>query len=170
VFSDFEVTPLAIAAYNCGKTSAGNVLSVDDGVTVYLPDPNALPVVVGGETATINPTVPTLNTDDDELFQSYHYGNHSWNIPVPAAGNYVVTLRFVANSGDLVGGRLFNIAIEGTTVRTNFDIRSNPATPVNTARDEVIPVAVTDGVLNIQFTNVNNTNAKVNAIRVTPAQ
>ncbi len=166
VFSGFEVTPLALIAYNCGKTSTGSFVSLDDGVTEYLRDPNG-GVVSGGSVVTLSTAVEVDGTDDDALFQTYRYDNHTWNIPV-ASGDYKVILRFI--SGDPVGIRLFNIAIEGTTVRSNFDIRSNPTTALNTVRDEEIPVTVTDGVLNIQFSNVGNSKAKINAIKVVPAQ
>lgn len=165
VFSDFVITPLALVAYNCGKTTGGSFVSLDDGVTEYLQDPNG-GVVSGGSVVTLTTPVAVAGTDDDLLFQTYRYDTHSWNIPV-ASGNYKVILRFI--SGDSVGARLFDIAMEGTTVRSNFDIRSNPATPLNVVRDEEIPVTVTDGVLNIQFTNVGTSKAKINAIKIVPA-
>jgi len=165
VFSSFEVTPLALVAYNCGKTSSGSFVSLDDSVTEYLQDPNG-GVVAGGFVVTLTTPVAVAGTDDDLLFQTYRYDTHSWNIPV-ASGNYKVILRFI--SGDPVNGRIFDIAMEGVTVRSNFDIRSNPATALNVVRDEEIPVTVTDGVLNIQFTNVGTSKAKINAIKVVPA-
>ncbi len=166
VFSEFAVEPLAVAAYDCGKTTAGNFISLDDGITSYAPILNATGLISGGGSATINPTVAITDTDDDVLFQSYHYGTHSWTIPVPAAGTYTVTLRFVANSGDTVTSRVFDVAMEGETVLPSYDIRQ-AAGALNKAIDEDIDIIVNDGVLNIQFTTIAG-NAKINAIRVVP--
>lgn len=166
VFSDFGVEPLALAAYNCGKTTAGDFISLDDGVTSYAPILNAAGLVSGGGSATINPTVAVSETDDDVLFQSYHYGTHAWTIPVPATGTYTVTLRFVANSGDTLTSRVFDVAMEGELVLPSYNIRQ-AAGALNKAIDEDIDMVVNDGVLNIQFTTIAG-NAKINAIRVVP--
>jgi hypothetical protein len=159
---------LAIIAYDCGKTSGGATISLDDGITKYLQDPNALPIVNGGNAATITPAVAIADTEDDLLFQSYHYGTHSWNIPNLPSGTYTVTFRFVANSGDTLTSRVFDVAMEGETVLPGFNIRQ-VAGGINKAIDVPIDILVNDGTLNILFTTVAG-NAKVNAIKVVPKQ
>lgn len=166
VFDDYVVTPLAVAAYNAGKTTAGNVTSVDDGDTVYLPDPGIGAIVTSGSTSTLSPYAAISNTSDDDLYQSYRYGTHSWAIPVPASGIYKVTLRFTANAGEAVGNRVFSVAMEGETVIPSLDIRQAAGATLK-AHDVTIEIPVNDGTLNIQFGNITN-NAKINAIKVVP--
>jgi hypothetical protein len=145
-----------VAAINCGKTTAGNFTG-SDGI-VYVPD--SVPPASGG-TATVGTSYAIAGTTDDTLFDSYRYGTHSYNIAV-ANGTYQVALRF-ADNATAVNMRKFNVAIEGTTVLTNFDIFAEAGT--NTALDKVFTATVADGTLNLQFTNVTG-NAKINAIVV----
>jgi hypothetical protein len=166
VFDDFTVTPLAVAAYNAGKTSVGSFLSVDDGDTAYLPDPGIGAIVTGGWATTLSPYASISDTGDDDLYQSYRWGAHSWAIPVPAAGIYKVTLRFAANAGETVGTRVFSVAMEGETVIPSLDIRQAAGASLK-AHDVTIEIPVTDGTLNIQFANITN-NAKINAIKLVP--
>jgi hypothetical protein len=151
--------PTMIAAIDCGKTAAGNFTG-SDGI-VYVPD--SVPPASGG-TATVGASYAIAGTTDDTLFDSYRYGTHSYNLSV-ANGNYEVRLRFSDNA-TAANVRKFNVAIEGAAVLTNFDIFAEVGT--NTVCDKVFIVPVTDGILNIQFTNVTN-NAKINAIVVNTA-
>ncbi len=110
------------------------------------------------------------STVNDALYQTERYGNFSYNFPV-TNGAYVVELHFAeiyfglsgGGSGGGVGSRVFNVSIEGTPALTNFDIFAE-AGPAN-ALIKTFPITVTDGTLNIQFTNVVN-NAKVSAIAI----
>jgi len=166
LFGDFETSPLALAAYNCGKIAGGDTTSLDDGITKYLQDPNQGPVVSGGTATTVTPSVAIADTEDDAIFQSYRWGNQTWNIPVPAAGTYTVNLRFVANSGETTTNRIFDVAVEGGTVLSGFNIRQ-AAGGLNKALTIPIDVVVTDGTLNVQFTSIEG-QAKINAISVVP--
>jgi hypothetical protein len=151
--------PTTVAAINCGKTAAGNFTGSDS--TVYVPD--SVPPASGG-TATVGTSYAIAGTTDDTLFDSYRWGTHSYNLSV-ANGNYEVTLRFSDNA-TAANVRKFNVALEGAAVLTNFDIFAEVGT--NTVCDKVFTVPVTDGILNIQFTNVTG-NAKINAIVVKTA-
>jgi hypothetical protein len=81
------------------------------------------------------------------------------------SGNYVVTLRFSDNATS-AAVRVFDVALEGTLVLDNYDIYADVGT--NTVANKTFTVAVTDGTLNIQFTNVIG-QTKINAIVVKPA-
>ena len=61
------------------------------------------------------------------LFQSARYdgsagANMAYTIPVPSSGQYLVRLYFAEYQMTAAGKRKFSIAINGTTVLTNFDI------------------------------------------------
>jgi hypothetical protein len=107
-------------------------------------------------------TAAIAGTTDDPLYQNERYGNFSYNVPVQN-GDYDVTLKFAEIWFSSVGQRVFNVLIEGKTVLSKLDIVAK-AGP-NAAYDVVIPVTVTDGMLNITFQSVV-TNAKVSAIKV----
>jgi hypothetical protein len=125
------------------------------------------------------PTDPAIaNTDDDTLYQSERFGTFSYAVPVEN-GDYEVTLQFAeiyqgVSTNDAVDSdgpsdgtnendRLFDVAIEGQTVVTSYDIFSEVG-PL-TASDKHHTVTVTDGELNLAFTTVND-NAKLSAFRV----
>jgi hypothetical protein len=84
-------------------------------------------------------------------------------IPVPN-GTYTVTLQFCENAPyNVVGSRVFNVSIEGAAALTNFDIYAQAGT--YTALDKTFQVTVSDGTLNIGFTNVAG-SAAISAILV----
>jgi chitodextrinase len=116
----------------------------------------------GGSTAST--TAPITGTSDPTLYQSVRYGNFSYNIPL-ADGNYTVTLKFAEIYWTSAGKRIFNVSMQGTQVISNLDIYS--LVGINSAYDVSVPVSVTDGVLNINFTSVED-YACVSAIEVTP--
>jgi prepilin-type N-terminal cleavage/methylation domain-containing protein len=104
---------------------------------------------------------PTLY--QDSCFSSAGF---SYAIPVPSSGSYTVTLKFaeIRSQSCSVGSRRFNVALEGTSVLSNFDIFATAG--CNTPVDRTFTTNVTDGTLNIDFTTVAGTSA-VNAIQVT---
>ncbi|HEY3309515.1 MAG TPA: malectin domain-containing carbohydrate-binding protein [Desulfuromonadaceae bacterium] len=116
----------------------------------------------GGYTNFTTSAIP--GTIDDLLYQSWRYGNMSYNIPL-ANGNYSVTLKF-SDWYTAVGKRVFDVKMEGVVVLSNVDIvaKAGYLTPY----DVTIPVTVTDGLLNIQFVNKID-NAKINAIVIKSA-
>jgi prolyl-tRNA synthetase len=108
-------------------------------------------------------TAAIAGTQDDTLYQSERYGNFSYNIPVEN-GEYEVTLKFAEIYWTKKGKRVFNVLIEGKTVISKLDLVAKVGP--KTAYDVVVPVTVTDGVLNITFQSVVK-NAKVSALKVT---
>ncbi len=109
-------------------------------------------------------TAAITGSSDPALYQTERYGNFSYNMPL-ANGNYTVTLKFAEIYWTAAGKRVFNVSMQGTQVITNLDIYSKVGK--NAAYDVTIPVSVTNGMLNINFTTVVD-NAKVSAIAVTP--
>jgi fibronectin type 3 domain-containing protein len=107
-------------------------------------------------------TQEIAGTDDDVLYRTYrgNVGNVSqaqrvlsYDLPAKGATKVDVRLHFAerAAGNNAVGKRLFDIGVEGTPVRSNFDIFA-AAGGVNTATVlSVNNVTVTGGQLNLTF-------------------
>ena len=80
------------------------------------------------------------NTTTPALYQTERFGNFQYQFSVPN-GNYTVTLKFAEIYFSTAGSRIFNVAIDGAQVLTNFDIISQAGAP-NTAIDRSFPVTV----------------------------
>lgn len=94
------------------------------------------------------------NTQDLPLYRSGRaglYGDFSYSIPVQN-GSYTVTLNFAEIQYWNVGDRVFNVAINGLPVLTNFDILAHVAP--RTAMTQQFPVNVTNGQIQINVTGV----------------
>jgi hypothetical protein len=123
----------------------------------------------GGLVSTV--TGPVAGTSDPTLFQDGRMTPDSgplvYTFPV-ANGSYHVNLYFAElYSGDaFVGGRVFNVKVEGTTVLQNFDIFA--AAGANTALIKGVDFAVTNGAATIELDNVpGHDRAKIAAIELT---
>jgi len=112
---------------------------------------------------------PTTGADDPRILHSHIY------TPVPATvgvwtglakGNCQVELIFVENYFNAAGSRVYDIAINGQNVLTNFD----PFAAAGGQNREVIKkitVNAPDGVVRVSVTHVSNNNALVTAVRIT---
>jgi hypothetical protein len=117
---------------------------------------------VGGNVA--NTTKTILNTPDPALYQTERYGNSTYTFAVPN-GSYNVVLKFAEFFWTAAGQRIFNVAINGTPVLTNFDIVAAAGAPL-TAIDKTFPVTVTNGKVTIQFTAGSADLPKISAIEI----
>jgi hypothetical protein len=122
----------------------------------------------GGNTYSTTNTI--TNTSDPTLYKTSRYGaSFSYAISAPA-GAYSVTLKFAEPVWSAVGKRVFNVAINGTTVLSKFDIFAAAGAEFK-AVDETFPVTVTSsGTITIKFTAGSAGNPLVNAIQVVAAQ
>jgi len=127
----------AVVMVNAGGPSftdaSGNTWSSDYGFS-------------GGNTSGTSANI--AGTNSPTLYQSCRWGAFTYTFPV-ANGNYNVTLKFAEIYFTTPGGRVFNVAINGTPVLTNFDIVA--AGGALTAVDQSFPVTVTNGQIAIQF-------------------
>ena len=106
-------------------------------------------------------------TEDYVLYQSERYGNFSYSIPI-SNGNYLVTLKFAETLYNASKRRIFDVQIEGVEVVSNLDLFVQ--VDKNTAYDVTLPINVTEGILNIDF-SPRRGNATVSAIIVaTPSK
>jgi len=119
--------------------SQGLIWSADTGFT-------------GGSTAAVAASTAIANTVDDVLYRSERYNAFTYGFTVPA-GSYQVTLKFAETyftSGAASGQRVFNVAINGATVLTNFDIKA-VAGGANIAVDRNFAVNAGAGSNNLQI-------------------
>jgi len=110
-------------------------------------------------------TSPINNTPDPALYQTERYSVFSYQFAVPN-GSYNVVLKFAEIYWTTVGQRIFDVAINGTQVLTNFDIVAAAGAPL-TAIDKTFPVTVTNGMVTIQFIPGSTDWPKVSAIEIT---
>ena len=120
----------------------------------------------GGGSNTV--VTPIAGTDDDVFYQSEHLGaTFTAKFDCPN-GTYETTLYNAETKWTAAGRRLFNVAIQGQMVVTNFDIFA-AAGGSNKAIIVTFTNIVSGGQLQIDFTGVATAfeiNARVSGIRV----
>jgi len=141
-----------VAAINAG----GDAYTAVDG-TPYAADT----AFEGGSTQVSSN--PVAGTDDDTLYSNWRFGNFAYHVPL-VNGPYTVELQFADTYNSAPGQRIFDVAIEGTTVLQDFDIIASVGTNVATVRR--FDVDIEDGVLDVVFTNGSAGSARIDALRV----
>jgi len=103
-------------------------------------------------TATINLTEPGANAAPMAVYQHARAGVVTYTLPGLTAGSqYTVLLHFAETYFTAAGDRVFNVAINGTTVLTNFDIYATVG--VNAALvEQFTATANNSGQITIAFT------------------
>jgi hypothetical protein len=120
----------------------------------------------GGSPYTVTKTI--TNTLDPTLYKTSRYGSSfSYTITAPA-GKYLVTLKFAELYWTSAGHRVFNVAINGTRVLTNFDIFKTAGAAFKAV--DVTFNVTSSGTIAIQFTTGSAGNPLVNAIQVVASQ
>lgn len=102
-------------------------------------------------------------TADQRLFQTERYGVRGYRIPLRTPGVYTVTLGEAEAYWSRVGQRQFSVTAEGHTVASRVDILKRVHR--FTADQLVFTVRVTDGALDLGFTNIRDL-AKLTNLRV----
>lgn len=142
------------------RVNAGGSAFTDPSGKVWSADTN----YAGGSAYTSTHSIQ--NTTTPTLYQTERYAATFQYIFSVPNGTYSVNLKFAENYMTQTGERVFNVAINGTPVLTNFDIISAAGAPF-TAIDKPFTVSTTTGIINIQFTAVVN-YAKISAIEIVP--
>jgi streptogramin lyase len=142
---------------NAGGNTAGT-FAADTGYT-------------GGNTYSSGTAVNTsaaTNPAPQAVYQSVRYGNFSYTIPqLTPNANYHVRLHFNELYWNTAGSRVFNVAINGSPVLSNYDIYAAAGGANKADIQEFVVPADAQGKLTLQFTTVTD-NAMVNGIEVTP--
>ena len=118
-----------------------------------------------GSTAS-NTTASISGTTDPPLYQTNRWqaGMLQYQFSMPN-GTHTVNLGFAETLFTSIGQRVFNIILNGQTVRSNFDIYAVAGS--NKAVVLTFPVSVTNGQVLIQLVGVVQ-NAKINNIEIIP--
>ncbi len=103
------------------------------------------------------------NAPANGVYQSERYGTYSYEIPVTDA-SYNVVLYVAESYQDQVGGRVFNVTVEGNTVASNYDLVAEVGA---FAADELTieDVAVSDGYLTVSVESIVE-NATLSGIAI----
>jgi hypothetical protein len=141
--------------------NAGGPSYTDSQTQVWSADKN----FSGGSTASTTHSI--TNTTDPKLYQTERYGNFTYQFTVPN-GTYNVVLKFAEFYWTAAGKRIFNVAINGTRVLSNFDIVAAVGAPY-TAIDKTFATATSSGAVTIQFTSGSADLPKISAIEISSA-
>jgi hypothetical protein len=123
----------------------------------------------GGTTVTSSNTISTSGVTSPApaaVYQSNRYGNFTYTIPGRTAGaNYTVRLHFAETYWTAAGSRVFNVAVNGQQVLTNFDIVAAAGAANKAVVEQFTATASSSGTITIGFTTVKD-NAQVNGIEI----
>ena len=151
--SVFNITPLNSSHLNDVSLDAVVMGLVNSSTWLYQP------------TSTAN---SISNTSDHGLFQNQLYGQTgvigSWYGFTP--GNITVELDFAEIFFTAANSRVFDVAINGTTVLTNFDIIQQAGGP-NTALTKTFTVNSTNGAITVSFPRISKNNAQIAGLKIT---
>jgi hypothetical protein len=147
---------------------ATQVLAIDAGgeaVGSFAADEDFSGGAARSTTATIT-TSGVSNPAPQAVYQSQRFGNFTYTLPGLTAGAaYTVRLDFAEFIQNGPGLRTFSVAINGTTVLSNFDVFATAGGFEKALAETFTTNADSTGKITIVFTNGNN-NAIVNGIEV----
>jgi hypothetical protein len=147
------------------------VLQIDTGsgsaVSTFVADRDFNTGTEFSSSSTID-TSHTYNPAPAAVYQTCRWASSfTYTIPGLTPGTaYAVRLHFAELSWTAAGQRLFNVAINGTTVLNNFDIFATAGAQNRALTEEFTAVANSSGAITIAFTQGNADNPEVNAIEV----
>ncbi|MGA3050194.1 MAG: malectin domain-containing carbohydrate-binding protein, partial [Terracidiphilus sp.] len=101
------------------------------------------------------------------VYQSARQGTTTYTIPSLTAGNsYTVRLHFAELYFSAAGSREFNVAINGTTVLTNFDIYGTAGANYTAVVEQFAATANSSGQIVIALTNGAKDQPMINGLEV----
>jgi len=131
----------------------------------------------GGNTAQTNEAIDLSGVTDPApmgVYQEERYGTFSYTISnLQPGGLYTVRLHFSEDFDNYVGERVFNVAINGQQVLTNFDILGATGSMFTAIVEQFAAKPNAKGQLNIAFypsPGSPDQNAKVDGIEVIPVR
>jgi hypothetical protein len=161
-------TPAAAPA-TVWRVSAGGPAYTDSGGNAWAADTQFL----GGYGYAVTAAAPITGTSDAALYQTERYGNlfnsnnFSYSFPVPP-GSYQVMLKFAETDFTGPGQRVFNVAVNGSPVLSNFDLAAD-AGGAGIADDKAFNnISPSGGLITVSFSPGSADSPKVNALQVIP--
>lgn len=162
VFSDVSVGPVlakAALALNAGGGAEGS----------YAADAGFSTGTLTSQNNVATDTTGVPNPAPQAVYQSNRYGNnftYTLGGLKPGAA-YAVQLQFAEAYWMSAGKRIFNVAINGTTVLSNFDIFAAAGGANKAVEEDFSAIADGNGVITLAFTS-DADNAQINGIEVIP--
>ena len=155
----------SVGTTDCGPNWVGDDSDGAPGAAFRNTGSNSVPA--WGQQFTVNGTVPASTPPqifDSERWDPNDANEMHWTFPVPSGTHVQVRLYFINQySGtSQVGQRVFNVAIEGTTVLNSYDIVNDVGNLVGTMK--AFP-ATSNGNINIDFSHVTE-NPLINGIEI----
>ena len=125
----------------------------------------------GGTTYSVTNTITipasVTNAAPAAVYQSARQGTVTYTIPGLTAGaSYTVRLHFAELYFSAAGQRVFNVAINGTTVLTNFDIYATAKANFTAVVEQFTATANSSGDIVIAFTNGTIDQPMINGVEV----
>jgi hypothetical protein len=162
------VTPPTVssALINSGGNAAGN----------FAPDTDFSGGTIYASTASVDTSNVTAPAPES-VYQTGRYGNFTYNVAnLTPNTNFRVRLHFnelywgtpLANNSGGVGSRVFNVAVNGSQVLTNYDIYQAAGGGNKAVVYDLVVPSDGNGQITIQFTSVTD-HALVNGIEIVPS-
>jgi hypothetical protein len=100
------------------------------------------------------------------IYQTEHWGNSTYTFPsLTASASYTVRLHFAELYWSAAGKRSFNVAINGSTVLTNFDTYATAGINYKGVVRDFATTANSSGQIVVTFTSVID-NASISGIEI----
>jgi hypothetical protein len=118
-----EIVPGSASTPSAPSTSTSSLVRVNVGGAALTDASGAIWSADSGASGgyTWSTTANISGTSTPALYQSHRYGVFSYQYAVPS-GSYTVNLKFAEPVMSGAGQRVFNVAINGSQVPSNFDI------------------------------------------------
>jgi hypothetical protein len=106
------------------------------------------------------------NAAPQGVYQSERYGNVTYTLPSLVSGaSYTVRLHFAELFWTATGKRVFNVAINGTTVLSNFDLFATTGAEFKATLRDFTATANSSGQIVVKLTTVTD-NATIEGIEI----
>ncbi len=153
-----------IVSINAGGTAASNSGGGDNS---FVADEDFTGGGIYSVTNTITIPASVTNAAPAAVYQSARQGTVTYTIPGLTAGtSYTVRLHFAELYFPVAGDREFDVAINGTTVLTNFDIYATAKANYTAVVEQFTTTANSSGQIVIAFTNGAIDQPMINGLEV----
>jgi hypothetical protein len=101
------------------------------------------------------------------VYDSERYGGHfSYTIPnLTPGGSYDVQMQFAENYWTSAGKRVFNVAINGVSALSSYDIFATAGGAHKAVQEDFVTVADANGTITLSFASTRD-NAQINGFRI----
>jgi hypothetical protein len=164
-----SVTHTASISLTVSQTATLQINSGGGAVSTFVADKDFSGGNASSVTTTIN-TTGVANAAPAAVYQSERWGVFTYTIPnLTPNGTYTVRLHFAELAFSTVGARVFNVAINGTTVLSNFDIFATAGAANKALVEQFTATASATGTITISYIQGTANDPKSSGIEIIPA-